>query len=45
MRQRKTKRAIKNALLIAARYARTHVNDIIVRELEANPPPAVDNGK
>jgi glycerol-3-phosphate acyltransferase PlsX len=32
-------RAIKNALLVAARYARSHLNDIIVRELEANPPP------
>jgi len=35
-------RAIKNALLVAARYARTHISDIIVQELEANPPPEVD---
>ena len=32
-------RAIKNALLVAARYARSHLNDVIVAELEANPPP------
>jgi phosphate acyltransferase len=38
-------RAIKNALRVAARYARSHVNDIIVRELEANPPPVVEAGK
>lgn len=37
-------RAIKNALLVAARYARTHVNDIIVQELEANPPPFGEGG-
>jgi glycerol-3-phosphate acyltransferase PlsX len=35
-------RAIKNALLVAARYARAHLNDIIVQELTANPPPTVD---
>jgi len=33
-------RAIKNALLVAARYARSHLNEVIVAELEANPPPA-----
>lgn len=32
-------RAIKNALLVAARYARSHLNEVIVAELEANPPP------
>jgi phosphate acyltransferase len=32
-------RAIMNALLVAARYARSHLNDVIVAELEANPPP------
>ncbi len=32
-------RAIKNALLVAARYARSHLNEVIVRELEAMPPP------
>jgi glycerol-3-phosphate acyltransferase PlsX len=34
-------RAIKNALLVAARYARSHLNEVIVAELEANPPPQV----
>jgi glycerol-3-phosphate acyltransferase PlsX len=38
-------RAIKNALVVAARYARTHVNDIIIEQLEANPPPVIVNGK
>jgi len=33
-------RAIKNALAVAARYARAHLNDVIVQELAANPPPA-----
>jgi glycerol-3-phosphate acyltransferase PlsX len=33
--------AIKNALGVAARYARAHLNDIIVQELEANPFKAV----
>ena len=32
-------RAIHNALLVAARYARSHLNEVIVRELEAMPPP------
>jgi len=32
-------RAIKNALGVAAKYARTGLNDIIVRELEAVPAP------
>lgn len=32
-------RAIKNALRAAATYARAHLNDLIVQELEANPPP------
>jgi glycerol-3-phosphate acyltransferase PlsX len=31
--------AIKNALGVAARYARAHLNDVIVQELESNPPP------
>ncbi len=35
-------RAIKNALLVAARYARAHLNEIIIQELEANPPPATE---
>ncbi|MFO0927954.1 MAG: phosphate acyltransferase PlsX [Gemmataceae bacterium] len=35
-------RAIKNALLVAARYARTHLNEVIVGDLEANPPPLVE---
>lgn len=35
-------RAIKNALLVAARYAKAHLNEVIVQELEANPPPAVE---
>lgn len=34
-------RAIKNALRVAARYARTHLSEVIVRELEANPPPDI----
>jgi glycerol-3-phosphate acyltransferase PlsX len=37
-------RAIKNALLVAARYARAHLNDVIVKELEANPPPTGEGG-
>jgi phosphate acyltransferase len=32
-------RAIKNALRVAARYARAHLNDVIVQALEANPTP------
>jgi glycerol-3-phosphate acyltransferase PlsX len=37
--------AIKNALSVALRYARNHVNDLIVQELEALPPvPATPNG-
>jgi len=32
--------AIKNALRVAARYARTHLSEAIVKELESNPPPA-----
>jgi len=32
-------RAIQNALLVAARYARSHLNEVIVQELEAMPPP------
>jgi glycerol-3-phosphate acyltransferase PlsX len=35
-------RAIKNALGVAARYARFHLNELIVQELEAHPPPALD---
>jgi glycerol-3-phosphate acyltransferase PlsX len=31
-------RAIKNALSVAARYARAHINELIVQELAANPP-------
>jgi glycerol-3-phosphate acyltransferase PlsX len=31
-------RAIKNALAVAAHYARAHLNERIVQELEANPP-------
>ncbi len=31
-------RAIKNALLVAARYARAHLNELIVQELAANQP-------
>jgi glycerol-3-phosphate acyltransferase PlsX len=38
-------RAIKNALAAAAKYARTHVSEDIVRELEANPPPVIGNGR
>ena len=38
-------RAIKNALAVAARYARAHLNEIIVQELEANPPPTTGEGK
>ncbi len=38
-------RAIKNALGVAARYARAHVNELIVQELEANPPPEIGDGK
>jgi glycerol-3-phosphate acyltransferase PlsX len=38
-------RAIKNALSVAARYAKAHVNDIIVQELEANPPPVIGGDK
>jgi glycerol-3-phosphate acyltransferase PlsX len=38
-------RAIKNALAVGARYARAHVNDLIVQELEANPPPEIGDGK
>jgi glycerol-3-phosphate acyltransferase PlsX len=34
-------RAIKNALAVAARYARAHINELIVQELEANPPGAL----
>jgi glycerol-3-phosphate acyltransferase PlsX len=34
-------RAIKNALLVAARYARSHLNEVMVAELESNPPPDV----
>lgn len=33
-------RAIKNALLVAARYARSDLNHVIIAELEANPLPA-----
>jgi len=33
-------RAIKNALAVAAHYARAHQNDLIVQELESTPPPA-----
>jgi glycerol-3-phosphate acyltransferase PlsX len=33
-------RAIKNALIVAARYARAHLNELIVQELAANPLPA-----
>ena len=33
-------RAIKNALAVAADYARTHLNESIVAELEADTPPA-----
>ncbi len=32
-------RAIMNALLVAARYAKERLSDIIVQELRANPPP------
>ena len=35
-------RAIRNALKVAARYARAHVNDLIVQELEMNPPPSLE---
>ncbi|MFO0880962.1 MAG: phosphate acyltransferase PlsX [Gemmataceae bacterium] len=35
-------RAIKNALLVASRYARAHLNEVIVKELEANPPPTIE---
>ena len=35
-------RAIKNALGVAAKYARAGLNDMIVRELEAAPAPAGD---
>lgn len=35
-------RAIKNALLVAARYARNHLNEVIVQDLEANPPPLIE---
>jgi glycerol-3-phosphate acyltransferase PlsX len=40
-------RAIKNALRVAAQYAREHINELIVQELEANPPgaaPAASSG-
>lgn len=35
-------RAIKNALGVAAQYARVKLNDVIVQELKDNPPPAVE---
>jgi glycerol-3-phosphate acyltransferase PlsX len=35
-------RAIKNALGVAAKYARAGLNDIIVRELATAPAPAAD---
>ncbi len=35
-------RAIKNALGIAASYARARLNELIVKELEANPPSSPD---
>jgi glycerol-3-phosphate acyltransferase PlsX len=31
-------RAIKNALRVAARYAKAHLNDVIIQEIQANPP-------
>jgi phosphate acyltransferase len=37
-------RAIKNALAVAMKYARNHVSDLIVQELEALPPPATTSG-
>jgi glycerol-3-phosphate acyltransferase PlsX len=36
-------RAIKNALCVAAKYARAGLNDIIVRELALAPPPTADD--
>jgi glycerol-3-phosphate acyltransferase PlsX len=41
---RSGERAIKNALAVALRYARNHVSDLIVQELEALPPPTTPNG-
>jgi glycerol-3-phosphate acyltransferase PlsX len=38
-------RAIKNALSVAARYARANLNDIIVQELESLPPPSAHEAK
>jgi glycerol-3-phosphate acyltransferase PlsX len=35
-------RAIKNALGVAASYARARLNELIVKELEANPPASSD---
>jgi phosphate acyltransferase len=32
-------KAIKNALGVAAKYASSHINDIIVQELESESPP------
>jgi phosphate acyltransferase len=37
-------RAIMNALLAAARYAREHLSEAIVKELRANPPPPIEAG-
>jgi glycerol-3-phosphate acyltransferase PlsX len=37
-------RAIKNALGVAARYARAHINDRIVQDLAGTPPVAVAEG-
>jgi glycerol-3-phosphate acyltransferase PlsX len=34
-------RAIHNALHVAVRYAHTHLNEVIVRELAATPPPVL----
>lgn len=36
-------RAIKNALGVAAKYARQQLNDMIIRDLEANPPPVSES--
>src|SRR5262249_7232907 len=36
-------RAIKNALGVAARYARVKLNELIVKELESSPPVASDD--
>jgi glycerol-3-phosphate acyltransferase PlsX len=35
-------RAIKNALGVAAHYARTRLNELIVQELESSPPVGPD---